>query len=246
VPYRQDRNDLDALAATAHRVRARLVYLANPDNPTGTWHAARDLRTFVDRLPSDCLLLLDEAYVDFAPPDAIPAIDAADPRVLRLRTFSKAHGMAGARIGYAIGRGTIMAAFDKIRHHYGVNLIAQEGALASLADPAHIQRVVAAVAEGRREYEDLARSLGLSTLPSAANFVAIDVGEAAQARALLTSLEEHGVFVRMPSAPPLNRCIRVTVAPPAQRAAFAAILRAIWPTVRTASRRGHAGGDVAL
>src|ERR671931_169079 len=71
-------------------------------------HSARDLRTFVDRLPSDCLLLLDEAYVDFAPPGAIPAIDAADPRVLRLRTFSKAHGMAGARIGYAIGSGTVM------------------------------------------------------------------------------------------------------------------------------------------
>ena len=244
VPYRQDRNDLEALAAAAHRVRARLVYLANPDNPTGTWHSARDLRTFVARLPSDCLLLLDEAYVDFAPPDAIPAIDATDPRVLHLRTFSKAHGMAGARIGYAIAPVPIVAAFDKIRLHYGVNLVAQEGALASLADPAHIQRVVAAVAEGRREYEELARSLGLSTLPSAANFVAIDVGEAAQARALLTSLLEHGVFVRMPTAPPLDRCIRVTVAPPAQRAAFAAILRAIWPVVRPSSRREHPGGDV--
>src|SRR2546421_509218 len=192
VPYRQDRNDLEALAAAAHRVQARLVYLANPDNPTGTWHSARDLRTFVDRLPSDCLLLLDEAYVDFAPPDAIPAIDATNLRVLRLRTFSKAHGMAGARIGYAISRATTIAAFDKIQLHYGVNRIAQAGALASLADPAHIQRVVAAVAEGRRAYEDLARSLGLPTLPSAANFVAIDVGEAAQARALHRALEEHG------------------------------------------------------
>ena len=245
VPYRQDRNDLEALAATAHRARVRLVYLANPDNPTGTWHSARDVRTFVDLLPSDCLLLLDEAYVDFAPPDAIPAIDATDPRVLHLRTFSKAHGMAGARIGYAIAPAPIVAAFDKIRLHYGVNLIAQEGALASLADPAHIQQVVAAVAEGRREYEELARSLGLSTLPSAANFVAIDVSEAAQARALLTSLEEHGVFVRMPTAPPLDRCIRVTVAPPAQRAAFAAILRQVWPTVRPASPRGRATEDIS-
>jgi histidinol-phosphate aminotransferase len=245
VPYRQDRNDLEALAAAAHRVRARLVYLANPDNPTGTWHSAHDLRTFVDRLPPDCLLLLDEAYVDFAPPDAIPAIDAADPRVLHLRTFSKAHGMAGARIGYAIGPAPIVAAFDKIRLHYGVNLMAQAGALASLTDPAHIQRVVAAVAEGRREYEDLARSLGLSTLPSAANFVAIAVGEAAQARALLTSLQEHGVFVRMPTAPPLDRCIRVTVAPPAQRAAFAAILRQVWPTVPPSSRSRHGVGDIS-
>jgi histidinol-phosphate aminotransferase len=235
VPYRQDRNDLEALAAAAHRVRARLVYLSNPDNPTGTWHAASELRAFVDCLPPGCLLLLDEAYVDFAPPDAVLAFDAADPRVLHLRTFSKAHGMAGARVGYAIGPGSIIAAFDKIRLHFGVNRIAQAGALAALADAEHIRRVVAAVAEGRREYEELARSLGLSTLPSAANFVAIDVGEAAQARALLTALQEHGVFVRMPGAPPLDRCIRVTVAPPDQRAAFAAILRAVWPTLRPSS-----------
>src|SRR5207244_13130076 len=135
--------------------------------------------------------VLDEADVAFAPAAAIAAFDAADPRVLHRRTFSKAHGMAGARIGYAIAPAAIVAAFDKIRLHYGVNRIAQAGALASLADPAHIQSVVAAVAEGRREYEELARSLGLSTLPSAANFVAIDAGEAAQARALQTSLEEQ-------------------------------------------------------
>src|SRR5205807_6063962 len=94
------------------------------------------LRTFVDRLPSDCLLLLDEAYVDFAPPDAIPAIDATEPRVLRLRTFSKAHGMAGARIGYAIAPATTIAAFDKIQLHYGVNRIAQPGAPPPPAPPA--------------------------------------------------------------------------------------------------------------
>ncbi len=111
VPYRDDRNDLDGLASAAHRVGAPLVYLANPDNPTGTYHSASALAAFLDSLPQPCLLLLDEAYADFAPDEAILPIDVEDARVLRLRTFSKAHGMAGARIGYAIGTAQTMITF---------------------------------------------------------------------------------------------------------------------------------------
>jgi histidinol-phosphate aminotransferase len=226
-PYRNDANDLQALAEFAHRFHARLVYLANPDNPTGTWHAADAIDAFIERLPADAVLLLDEAYIEYAPDDTSPTIGAADPRVIRMRTFSKAHGLAGARIGYGIaGAGTI-AAFEKIRHHFGVNAVAQAGALASLGDAAHVRSVVTSVAEGRRDYEDLARSLGLTTLPSATNFVAIDVGGAARARALLAALEERDVFVRMPGAAPLDRCIRVTVAPTEDRARFAEIFREV-------------------
>jgi histidinol-phosphate aminotransferase len=145
-----------------------------------------------------------------------------------MRTFSKAHGMAGARIGYGIARVDTIAAFDKIRHHFGVNAIAQAGALASLADPIHVDQVVARVAEGRRDYERLASSLGLATLPSATNFVAIDVGSAERARSLLAALQQRGVFVRMPGAAPLDRCIRVTVAPAEDRAEFARIFRELW------------------
>ncbi len=231
VPYRDDKNDLQALAAAAHRVGARLVFLANPDNPAGTWHTADDLRAFLESLPGDCLLLLDEAYIDFAPAQAIAQIDASDPRVLRLRTFSKAHGMAGARIGYAFGNAEIIRAFEKIRLHFGVNLVAQAGALASLEDTDYLQEVVAAVAKGRQDYEDLARSLGLLTIPSATNFVSIDVGGQERARALLAALGARDVFVRMPGAPPLDRCIRVTVGTPEERAAFAAVLREVWPTI---------------
>jgi histidinol-phosphate aminotransferase len=229
VPYRSDLNDLQALADTAARVGARLVYLANPDNPAGTWHTASDILIFLERLPGDCLLLLDEAYCDFAPTQAIPPLDAGDPRVLRLRTFSKAYGMAGARIGYAIGNAEIISAFDKIRLHFGVNLVAQAGALAALEDQDYLQEVVAEVAQGRQDYHELARSLGLPTIPSAANFVSIDVGGPEHARALMAALAARDVFVRMPGAPPLNRCIRVTVGTPEQRAAFAEVLREVWP-----------------
>lgn len=240
VPYRDDHNDLDGLAEVARRTGARLVYLANPDNPSGTWHTTRDLRAFVEHLPNGCLLLLDEAYADFAPPDALLPTDADDPRVLRLRTYSKAHGMAGARVGYAIGERRIIAGFEKIRLHFGVNLVAQEGALASLGDPDHLRGVVAAVAEGRRDYEALAQDLGLSAIPSATNFVAIDTGGVERARALFAALAERDVFIRMPGAPPLDRCVRITVGTPPERAAFAEVVREVWPGVVAAHARARA------
>ena len=232
VPYRDDHNDLEALAAAAHRTSARLVFLANPDNPTGSWHSAADLYSFLDALPTRSLLLLDEAYCDFAPAEALPTLDAEDARVIRLRTFSKAHGMAGARIGYAGGAANTIREFEKIRLHFGVNLVAQAGALASLADTDYIASVAAEVARGRDEYAALARELGMVPLPSAANFVAFDTGAAARAHALMAALAERDVFVRMPGAPPLDRCVRVTVGTAAERVAFATVLRDVWPSLR--------------
>jgi len=229
VHYRQDANDLPALADAARRTGARLLYLANPDNPSGTWYTSSDLRSFMESLPDACLLLLDEAYLEFAPDGTAPPIDVSDQRVLRLRTFSKAYGMAGARIGYALGPAEIMADFEKIRLHFGVNRVAQAGALAALADTAFLREVVAEVARGRQEYEALACDLGLPTIPSATNFVSIDVGGPERARALIAALAARGVFVRMPGAPPLDRCIRVTVGTAEQRAAFAAVFRDVWP-----------------
>ncbi|HLZ22848.1 MAG TPA: aminotransferase class I/II-fold pyridoxal phosphate-dependent enzyme [Ktedonobacterales bacterium] len=231
VPYRNDRNDLEALAAAAHQTSARLIFLANPDNPTGSYYSAAELRTFMDALPARALLLLDEAYVDFAPAEALLPLDVADTRVIRLRTFSKAHGMAGARIGYAAGAASIIREFEKIRLHFGVNLMAQAGALASLASTDYIADVVAEVARGREEYAALARELRMSPLPSAASFVALDTGSAERARALMAALAARDVFVRMPGVPPLDRCIRVTVGTPTERAAFAAVLREVWPHV---------------
>ncbi len=227
VPYRDDRNDLEALAAAAKRTGARVVFLANPDNPSGSWHSAGDVLAMLDALPDGCMLLLDEAYSDFAPPDSLPPIDASDPRVIRVRTFSKAHGMAGARIGYAIAPAEIIQTFEKIRLHFGVNLVAQMGALASLADGDHLENVVAAVAAGREEYAALTRELGLVPLPSATNFVTMDAGSPERAKAIMTALAARDVFIRKPGAPPLDRCIRVTVGTPAERALFAEILREV-------------------
>ncbi len=225
VPYRDDRNDLEALGEAAVETGARLVYLSNPDNPAGTWHTSGDLQTFVDRLPSGCILILDEAYIEFAPAETAPPLDPADPRVIRMRTFSKVYGMAGARIGYAIAAAETIAAFEKVRHHFGVNRIAQAGALASLGDPDFVERVVKAVAEGRQDYEALGHELGLPTLPSATNFVSFDAGDVKRAERMMEALLERGAFVRKPGAPPLDRCFRVTVGTGPEREAFGEILR---------------------
>lgn len=225
APYRADRNDPEALAEAARRSGARLLYLSNPDNPTGSWLRAAELMTLCDALPEGCLLVLDEAYADFAPADAIPETDPEDPRLIRLRTFSKAHGMAGARIGYAIAPAETIRSFDKIRHHFGVNRVAQEGALASLGDPGFIKEVRRAVEDGRRDYAGIAKRFGLEALQSATNFVAIDCGSTERAKAILTALlERERVFIRMAGVAPLNRCIRVTVGTAPERALFAEAL----------------------
>ena len=228
VPYRDDHNDAEGLAETARRVGAKLLYLSNPDNPSGSYLTTATQLTLLDRLPPDCLLVLDEAYAEFAPADAIPDIAPADPRVIRLRTFSKAHGLAGMRVGYAFGAPETIRPFDRIRNQFGVGRMAQAAALAALADQDHVASVVAAVAAGREEYTLLARELGFTALPSATNFVTIDVGGSACAKTLLAALlEREGVFIRMPGTAPLDRCIRVTVGRPKERAIFAAAFRRV-------------------
>lgn len=231
VPYHNDMNDLEALAQAAHAHGARLVYLSNPDNPSGSWHDGHELARFLETLPAGCSLVLDEAYCDFAPDAQDVPVSTDDPRLLRLRTFSKAYGLAGARVGYALAAPAAIIAFEKIRLHFGVNRAAQDGALAALRDTNYLRDVVRWNAAGREEYITLARELGMRPLPSATNFVSMDTGSAERAQAIMQALARRDVFIRMPGVPPLNSCIRVTIGTPEQRAAFATELRAVWPVV---------------
>ncbi len=227
VPYRNDdRPDLDGLAAAAHATSAAMVYLANPDNPSGTFATIDEIARFRAALPEQTMLFLDEAYADFVEAAELPG-NSFDPNLLRMRTFSKAYGMAGARIGYALAHPDIVATFQKIRLHFGVNRSAQIGALASLRDDAFRAHVVAETARGRAEYAALATRMGFASVPSRTNFVCIDVGGVARATAIVDGLLAHGVWIRKPGAPPLDRCIRVTVGTEAMRAAFAAAFREV-------------------
>lgn len=230
VPYKENHEDQDGLLAKAQETNASLIYFSNPNNPMGTWHSADKMQSMIDRLPKGTTLVLDEAYIETAEDEVAPPIDVTNPQVLRFRTFSKLYGMAGARIGYVIGHPELITAFDKVRNHYGVNILGQRGALAALQDQAYLADVKAKVIKGRDRIHAFAKSLGLATIPSATNFVTIDCGrDSAFAKQVLAKMLERGVFMRMPGMEPQAKCVRVSVGLDAEmdmfEKEFAAVLK---------------------
>lgn len=214
VPYRDDREDLDALLEAVRRANAPLVYLSNPDNPMGSWWEASAIEAFIDALPKTTVFILDEAYGETAPADALPALDVSRPNVVRMRTFSKAYGLAGLRCGYAIGHPDTIRVFEKVRNHYGMNRMAQAGCLAALQDQAYLAEIVARTAAGRERIAGIAAGHGLKALPSATNFVAIDCGHGgAFALKVMQELLARDIFVRKPMVPVLDRTVRISIGP---------------------------------
>ncbi len=225
APYKADHEDPDALLDLARQSRAKLLYLANPDNPMGSQHSAATITDLIANLPAETLLILDEAYIDLAPPGTEPAIPPETANVIRLRTFSKAHGMAGLRTGYAITAAPLATAFDKVRNHFAVGRIAQAGALAALLDQAYLMTIRSKAAAARARLAEIARANGLIPLPSATNFVTMDcTRDGDHARAVLRELLARDIFVRMPGVVPLDRCIRVSLGDDAALTAFAEAL----------------------
>lgn len=211
VAYRNDKEDLAALLDTAKREKARVLYVSNPDNPTGSWWTADEIQRLMDQVPGDMLLILDEAYGDTAPQGTLPAIDVARLNVLRYRTFSKAYGLAGARVGYCFGPANLIAEFEKVRNHYGINRVGQLGALAALEDQDYLRKAVSNIVRARERIAKIARANALKPLASATNFVAIDCGrDSTYAKQILDGVLAREVFIRMPGVAPLNRCIRVS------------------------------------
>ena len=227
VPYRDDQEDLDGLLDAVRREDAPLVYFANPDNPMGSWHSAEHVLEFARAVPETTMLILDEAYGETAPAGTIPPADALidRPNVIRTRTFSKAYGLAGSRIGFVIAAESTAAAFDKIRNHFGLNRVGVAAAIAALKDQAYLKDVLGRIGAARERIASIARANGLDPLPSATNFVAIDCGrDGVHSRANVDGLMEEGVFIRMPGVAPLNRCIRVSVGPDGDLDLFEAAL----------------------
>ena len=211
VPYVNDEESPELLLNKTREVDAPLVYIANPDNPMASVHGAAKMQSMIDGLPEGATLCLDEAYIEFAPEGCVPKIDVSHPRVIRFRTFSKAYGMAGARVGYAIAHKDFIKNFDKVRNHFGMNRAAQAGALAALHDEVYLTQTLENVHEAKARIAQIAQNNGLVPLPSATNFVAIDCGRGADfAKAIVGALGALGVFIRMPFSEPQNRCIRVS------------------------------------
>ncbi len=237
VPYRDDREDPEALIATARETGAKLIYFANPDNPMGSHHDAATVARMIAAVPEGALLLLDEAYLDFAPEGTAPPFDPAEERAIRMRTFSKAHGLAGARVGYALGPAPLIDAFNRVRNHFGLSRISQAGALAAYRDRDWLDHVRAEVARARDRIGRIAQDNGLRALPSATNFVAVDCGrDGAFAKSVLDGLVARGIFVRMPFVAPQNRCIRISAGRPEDLDALAAALPEALAQARDAAR----------
>ena len=215
VPYLADYEDPDALIEKARQYKAKMIYIANPDNPMGTHHSAETIQRMIDSVPKESLLVLDEAYIELAPDGVAPKLDISNTNIIRLRTFSKAYGLAGARVGYAIGHTDLVKSFDKIRNHFGVNTIGQKAALAALKDQDYVSKVKVSIEQGRERINQIAIENGLNTISSSTNFVAVDCGvDGDFTRKVLSELVRMGIFVRMAFVPPQDRCLRVSVGVP--------------------------------
>ncbi|OLO11945.1 aminotransferase [Chromohalobacter japonicus] len=202
--------DLDALADRAVRDNARVVYLANPDNPSGHLHSDADVLALRDALPDGCTLLLDEAYHDFRDDADAPTAGDVWPDVVRLRTFSKAHGLAGLRIGYAIAEPALIEVMHKVRIHYAVSSLALAAAETVLDHPEETTQHVRDVIARREALAGHLRVLGADVPPSATNFIAVRLPEAELAARIHRELLEAGTLVHRPAHPALGHVLRIS------------------------------------
>ena len=190
-----------------------LVYIANPNNPTGTWLTESEIRDFLEAVPESVVVVIDQAYAEYAMnqkdyPNAVCWLEAF-PNLIVTQTFSKLFALAGLRIGYALSSAEIATLFNFMRQPFNINSLAQEAALVSLDDSAHIKKSIQANQKGIQYLERECERLGLVCLPSAANFLCIEVGK--HARQIYQALLQHGVIVRPIENYQLPLHLRVTV-----------------------------------
>ena len=210
VPARNHGHDLDAMLA-AIRDDTRVVFVANPNNPTGTTASPAQLESFVQAVPSHVLIVLDEAYIEFLDGalDLLPGIrDGSRPNLLLVRTFSKIHGLAGIRLGYGIGHPDLIAQLEKVREPFNVNAVAQAGAVAALDDQSHAARTRKNNQRGLKLYSKTLKKLGLEYVPSTANFVLVRVGDGLK---VFSGLQKLGVITRPMAGYQLPEWIRISI-----------------------------------
>ncbi|MBK9116994.1 MAG: histidinol-phosphate transaminase [Betaproteobacteria bacterium] len=226
VPARDLAHDLPAMRA-AITPDTRVVFVANPNNPTGTWLAPAALEAFVDAVPRDVLVVLDEAYNEFLDPaDRADSIGwlAQYPHLLVSRTFSKAYGLAALRIGYAVASVEIADTLNRVRQPFNVNALAQAAAIAALADDAYVEESRVLNRQGLAQlYAGLA-ALGVAYVPSHGNFLLVKVGDAARVNQALLHL---GVIVRPVASYGLPEYLRVSVGLSAENERFLAALKSV-------------------
>src|SRR4051812_28067189 len=230
VPMQGDSYDLDAIADAVNE-DTRVVYLANPNNPTGTLFDAAATDRFLERVPASVFVIIDEAYADFANyfarergveySHSLNYVREGRP-VIVLRTFSKAHGLAGLRVGYGLGPPEILAYLERLRTAFSVSAVAEAAALAALDDTDHIQRTLLNNAAGIEFLTAKLTEFGYKPVPTWANFIYFDTG--CDGAALAKRIQAEGVIIRSLTPWGIPTALRVTVGTPEQNARFIAAL----------------------
>lgn len=220
-------HDLDAMSNLV-TPRTRLVFVANPNNPTGTWLDSKALRRFIESLPPTALAVVDEAYFEYSRetdcPDATVWVREY-PNLVVVRTFSKAHGLAGLRIGYSLSSPEIADILNRVRQPFNVNSVALAAAGAALDDTQHVQKTAALNSEGLKQLRAGLQALGLKVLPSAGNFLLVDLGT--PAAAVYDGLLRRAVIARPVGNYGLPNHLRITTGTAAQNQRLLAALAAV-------------------
>jgi histidinol-phosphate aminotransferase len=223
VPAKKYGHDLPAMLK-AITPNTKVIFVANPNNPTGTLAQREDVVTLINGVPKDVLLVMDEAYFEFLndPIDLLPLIrNGIKPNLLLMRTFSKIFGLAGLRLGYGIAVPELISALEKIRQPFNINSIAQAAALAALDDEEHLQKTRANNFQGLRYLENELRKMKLEFVPSSANFILVRVGDGQK---VFNDLQKLGVITRPMGGYGLPEWIRVSVGTPAENERFVAAI----------------------
>jgi histidinol-phosphate aminotransferase len=224
VPAKNYGHDLPAMLH-AITPRTRIVFVANPNNPTGTLAPREEVITFVNEVPDNVLLVMDEAYLDFLddPLDLVALVRLGTrPNLILMRTFSKIYGLAGLRIGYGIGSPEFVAALEKIRQPFNINLLAQMAALAALDDVEHVRKTRANNFAGLEFFKRAFRDLKLEYVPSSANFILVRVGDGQR---IFESMQKRGVIVRPMGGYHLPEWIRISIGTPPENERCLAALK---------------------
>lgn len=210
VPARNYGHDLEGMLS-AITDRTKIVFVANPNNPTGTSVSRQALGDFISRVPSHVLVALDEAYIEFMdePFDSVAEVrQGVRSNLILMRTFSKIYGLAGVRLGYGVGNPAVITELEKIRQPFNVNAVAQAGGIAALDDEAHAERTRRVTTQGLKRYAKAFKKMGLEFIPSSANFVLVKVGDGQR---VFNELQKQGVIVRPMASYQLREWIRISM-----------------------------------
>ena len=226
VPLKYFKYDLDAMKKRIDK-KTKLIFIANPNNPTATYVTKFELEDFISDLPNNVVLVLDEAYDTFVDVDDFPNSlkYLNNKNIIILKTFSKAYGLAGLRIGYALSNPEFIMSMEKVRQPFNVNLLAQTGAFAALDDKKFLVKSRKLILEGKNYLYDALSRLGIAYVQSVANFILVDVGR--DAGAAFKDMLKYGVIVRDMKQYGLKNFIRVTIGTKKENERFIKVLRKV-------------------